>query len=309
MNLCPECSNHLIEDPSNGEYVCSRCGYVVEDSMPSLAPDFISSSLEEKMRNMRYGAPLSYSRHDNGLSTEIANTNKDFSGNKIDAIVSEQMNNVKRWHSITRRSSSKDRRLSNVLARINWLCETLSLPKVVNETAALLYRNYESNNEAKNKIVISIALAFVCLACRKIGILKSLHEIAYACNINEDRKISLAARYYRELLMNNKDKDGCEANNTISKYIAKVVNLLKLDIRVTKLALELASKTNIPLLTSGKNPNGFAAAYIYISTVLLGIDVQEKDITSAADITETTLRKRYNEIINRHKVRLIVKSR
>ncbi|MEM4377285.1 MAG: TFIIB-type zinc ribbon-containing protein [Candidatus Nitrosocaldaceae archaeon] len=306
MYKCLQCNNYVIEDASTGEYVCPKCGYVAAEFIPSFAPDYISKELEDKFRNTRYGAPLTFSRHDNGLSTDIANTNKDFSGNKLNIRMSGQMNNIKKWHNITKISSSKDKRLSNVLSKINWFCETLSLPKVVNETAALLYRNYENKNDAKNKIVISIALAFVCLACKKSGILKSVYEIADACSIDDKKQVSRAARYYRELLMhNNIDED----NTTINKYISKTVNLLRLDLRVAKLAIEFAENTNAPSLTNGKNPNGFAAAYIYMAAVLLGINIQESEITSAANITETTLRKRFNEIVSNHKIKLVLKAK
>lgn len=304
ISKCKECQTNLIEDMENGEWVCPSCGCVALESMVSFAPESIASDLEERLKNARNGSPISYSMHDLGLSTEIGNTKRDCNGNKIDSNIVEQMSNVKRWQSRIRVSSSKERRLSNVLSKINEFCSNLSLPKVVNETAALLYRNYENSNAAKGKMVNSIALATIYLACKRTGVIKSLEEIADACNINDNKILHLASRYYRELLI---EEDDYVYTNTLDRYIAKVVNTAKLDTKVEKVAIELAKSTNDPSLINGKDPSGLAAAYTYMATALLGINIHQKEISAFSNVTEVTIRNRCKEIISNYKVRLALK--
>ncbi|GIU70956.1 MAG: transcription initiation factor IIB [Candidatus Nitrosocaldaceae archaeon] len=301
---CKECNTNLIEDIDKGEWVCPRCGCVALESITSYAPEFIATDLEDRLKNSRSGAPMSYSMHDLGLSTEIGNINRDYNGNKIDSNVIEQMNNAKRWQSRIRVGSSKERRLSNVLSKINEYCSNLSLPKIVNETAALLYRNYENTNAAKGKMINSMALATIYLACKKSGIVKSLDEIADACNINDSKTLHLASKYYRELLFASDDYN---YNNRLDKYIAKIVNKARLDTRVEKVAIELAKNTSSPSLLNGKDPSGLAAAYTYMATVLLGINLHQRDISTFSNVTEVTIRNRCKEIISNYKVKLALK--
>jgi len=306
MQKCPICNSSLIEDVHNGELVCSNCGYVAKESMFSFYPEHITTDMEEKIRSSRNGAPLTYSMHDLGLSTEIGNIDRDYNGNKIGSIVRSQMNNARLWQSRIKVSSSKERRLSNVLKRINEFCSNLQLPKIVNEEAAFIYRNYERNNAAKGKMVNAIALAAIYLACKKAKIIKSLDEIAIACNINDDKIIHLAGKYYRELLIESNNEGGQHVNN-IERYITKIVNTAKLDPKIAKIAIELAKKTSNPTLTNGKDPSGLASAYIYIAATWLDNNIHQRDIALLSNVTEVTIRNRCREIIENYNIKLVLK--
>ncbi len=304
-NRCA-CNAKLIEDIERGEYICTKCGCVVEESIPISTPEFVSSDPEEKLKKARCGAPTKYSQHDLGLVTDIPNTNRDCNGNRIDVDIEQQISSIRRWNKRIRVSTARDRRRSNVLAKINEFCSYLSLPDSVNQTAALFYRKYDNNNAAKGKSVISMALASVYLACKKYGIIKSLEEISEACNIHDARAKRLAFKYYRELLMVNDSIDDIY-NNTLDKHIAKIVNISNLDTKVERLAIEFANKTNDSSLMSGKAPNGLAAAYVYVAATLLGVNMYQKDITTSSSVSEVTIRNRCKEIITSHKIRLLVK--
>ena len=74
--------------------------------------------------------------------------------------------NLRKWNTIIRISNSKERRLSNVLTKINEICSSASFPKVVCETAALIYRNYENKYDTKGKSSICMAAAVIYYACK-----------------------------------------------------------------------------------------------------------------------------------------------
>ncbi len=306
MERCSICNASLIEDIYKGEWVCSKCGYVAKETMFSFYPEHLTNDMEKKIRSSRNGSPLSYSIHDLGLSTEIGSIDRDCNGNRIDSLVRVQMNNAKRWQDRIKVSSSKERRLSNVLKRINEFCSNLQLPRRINEEAAFIYRNYERNNIAKGKMVNSIALATIYLACKKVGIVKSLEEIALTCNINNDKAIHLAGKYYREMLIGS-NNEGYPYINNIERYITKIVNNAKLDPRVAKVAIELAKKTNNPSLTNGKDPSGLAAAYTYIASTWLDNNIHQKDISLLSNVTEVTIRNRCKEITRIYNIKLVLK--
>lgn len=306
-NSCPECNSGLIEDSSKGECFCPSCGYVVMDQIESFAPEFVASDLEDKMKNARTGSPMSYSMHDLGLRTEIAHSFKDFSGRPLDSSVAEQMHGVRKWHSRIRVSSSKERRLSNVLSKINETCSALNLPRLILETASMIYRNYESQNTAKGKSVAGMAAATIYLACKRCGALRSLGEIVAATGAGSSTSsyLKLTSKYYRMLVM--EIGDNVQQQVSIDHYISKLANMAKIDVKVERLAVRLAHVTEDHALADGKAPNGLAAAYLYIASILLGVNVLQRDVSSLSNVTEVTIRNRCKDILTNYRMRVTLK--
>jgi transcription initiation factor TFIIB len=290
------------------------------------------------------------------LRTEIGSGLKDYGGKAINSQMAEHLTNLRKWHSRIRVSSSKDRRLANVLSKITETCSNLSLPKILIETAAMIYRNYEKNKDAKGKSVSCISAATIYLACKRCSIVRSLDEIVDATGIpsNDRSTLKLASKYYRMMSMelgiyntnftehdnqnnqpqnNEKSKTSCFLSNyklintgdstsitkqknigygiphflSIDHYIAKLINLAKLDTRIERLAIDLAHKTSKNLLVDGKSPNGIAAAYIYLSSVLLGMNILQIDVSGLAGVTEVTIRNRCKEILCSSKIIITIK--
>lgn len=201
--ICPECDSRLIHDQSKGEYICERCGCVVMDQINDYGPESHSNDFEEKSKLTRASGHTSFSLHDYGLRTEIGFSSKDYSGKNIDYAIVEQMNTMRKWQSRIRVASPKERRLSNVLYKINEICSLLSLPKTITETAAMFYRLFENRSEAKGKSVICIAAATIYLACKKCNVVRSLEEIVNPLGSGEKSKANtrLASKYYRSMVM------------------------------------------------------------------------------------------------------------
>src|SRR5919198_1087314 len=337
---CPECKSHVIHDHSKGEYICEKCGCVVMDQVDDYGPESHSTDFKERTKNTRASGSTSLSLHDYGLRTEIAIGSKDYSGKSIDYEMIEQMNNMRKWHSRIRVASPKERRLSNVLSKINEISSAMSLPKILVETAAMLYRNFENKSEAKGKSVICMAAATIYLACKRCSIVRSLEEIVKATGIGEQDKSSLklASKYYRMMVMemgvftehmvtsssssphiisqlespvplspSTIQSKTIPATLAIDQYIAKLANIAKIDIKVERLAIDIAHKTDDHLLADGKAPNGLAAAYIYLAAVLLGVNLLQIDVSSIAGVTEVTIRNRCKDILTGFKLIINVK--
>ena len=91
---------------------------------------------------------------------------------------------------------------------------------------------------------------------------------------------------------------------TMDKYISKIANMTNTDTRVERLSLEIADKTKDRNLADGKAPNGIAAAYLYIASILLGQSVLQRDISSVSGVTEVTIRNRCKEILTNFKLNI-----
>ena len=303
IERCTACNSSLVDDTENGEIICSGCGIVMVEHMEDHGPEAKSSSLEDKMKLARATGQTSYSQHDLGITTEISIGTKDFSGKKISVEMSNQMHRIGKWQPRVRVSSSRERRLSNILGRISEICQNCSLPKNVIETASMIYRSLDGKNiQVKGKSVDSISAAVVYMACKQCDVIRSLDEILReVCHASKVKsKTKLASRYYRMLVMELGTNTAPIV--TMDKYISKIANMTKTDTRVERLSLEIAEKTKDRNIADGKAPNGIAAAYLYIASILLGQSVLQRDISSVSGVTEVTIRNRCKEILTSFKL-------
>jgi len=305
IERCTACNSSLVDDTENGEIICSGCGIVMVEHMEDHGPETKSSSLEDKMKLARATGQTSYSQHDLGITTEISIGTKDFSGKKISAEMSNQMHRIGKWQPRVRVTSSRDRRLSNVLGRISEICQNCSLPKNVIETASMIYRSLDGKNiQVKGKSVDSISAAVVYMACKQCDVIRSLEEILReVCHASKVKsKTKLASRYYRMLVMELGTITAPIV--TMDKYISKIANMTNTDTRVERLSLEIAEKTKDRSIADGKAPNGIAAAYLYIASILLGQNIIQRDVSSVSGVTEVTIRNRCKEILTSFKLNI-----
>ena len=308
IQKCSACESSLIDDVANGEIICSGCGIVVAEQMEDHGPEVKSTRLEDKMKLARATGQTTYSQHDLGIATEISIGTKDFSGKSINSEIASQMNNLRKWQKRVRISSSRDRRLSNVLGKISEVSQNCSLPKNVVETASKIYRSLDSKHiQVKGKSVLSISAAVIYLACKQCAIVRSLEEIIQATTPMKEAKakVKLASRYYRTLVMELGTVTAPVL--TMDKYISKIANMTNTDTRVERLALEIAVKTKNRSITDGKAPNGIAAAYLYVSSILLGQSILQRDVSSVSGVTEVTIRNRCKEILSNSKLKLTLR--
>ena len=304
---CPECQSTLVDDMQNGETICSGCGVVVADQIVDYGPETISSNLEDKMKLARATGQTTYSQHDLGITTEISISAKDFSGKTINHEVANQMHNLRKWQQRVRVSSPRERRLASVLAKMGETCDGLNLSKNVLETASMIYRNLDGHVDVKGKSVVSITAATIYMACKQCDVVRSLEEICRGICPPKDvkSKTKLAARYYRTIVMEIGQLAAPIV--TMDKYISKIANMTQTDVRVERLALEIAEKTKDNSVSDGKAPNGIAAAYLYVASVLLGQNVLQRDVSSVAGVTEVTIRNRCKEILTCYKLKLTLR--
>jgi len=293
---CPVCGNRLIGDAEKGELVCPTCGYVTFAPADE-GPEWKAMDLEEKNKRVRVGSPTTLALHDLGLTTEISATMRDSHGKYLDPAMRASVEKMKKWQSRIRTISSEERGLSNVLSRISELCESLNLPHNVAETAAQIYRTSARMKVAKSKSILGMTAATVYLACRKCGVSRTLKEVARGAGLEKGS----VARYFR-LVLKDVEKTYVPPPS-VEKYISKLVNMAKIDPRVEHLALMLSRKTNDSKISSGKAPAGLAAAYVYLSSVMLGEHLPQREVAEFAEVTEVTVRNRCREILDNYVIR------
>ncbi|MFM9876085.1 MAG: transcription initiation factor IIB [Nitrosarchaeum sp.] len=304
---CSECqSSLLVDDVQSGEIICSGCGIVVADQIVDYGPE-TKGTTEDGKNLARASGQTTYSQHDLGITTEISTSTRDFSGKTINHQVANQMNNLRKWQQRVRVSTPRERRLANVLSKMGETCDSLNLSKNVLETASMIYRNLDGHIDVKGKSVASITVATIYMACKQCDVVRSLEEICRGICAPKDvkSKTKLAAKYFRTMVMEMGQLSAPIV--TMNKYISKIANMTQTEIRVERLALEIAEKTKDSNIADGKAPNGIAAAYLYVASVLLGQNVLQRDVSSIAGVTEVTIRNRCKEILTCYKLKITLR--
>ena len=178
MLVCSVCkSNQIITDIESGEIICSKCGQVISDKIQEIRPEWRNfaslSSMDPNDRN-RIGMPTSLARHDMGLSTIIGRTDRDASGQKIDAGMRSAMGRLRTWDLRTKIHTPTERSLKQAFFQLEILKDKLGLPDTVVEKTAYIYRKAQERQLVRGRTISGILAAAVYIACREMGISRTL---------------------------------------------------------------------------------------------------------------------------------------
>jgi transcription initiation factor TFIIB len=287
---CPECgSDHLVIDNKIGERVCSRCGYVLGDTFLDRKPEWRAFNIQEKAKRSRVGLPTSLAVSDKGLHTTIGNIYRDTKG-KVSTERKWQLLRISKWQRRVS-GSTNQRNLNKAMSILARLVSQLKIRRNVQEQAALFYRKALQKELVKGRSIENVMAASLYAACRMTKTQRTLKEVAK--HISGD-KMEVARTYrllYNEL---NLSVPRPNARNRIPKIASKANIPQNIQQRASEL-LRTAEKEKI---TAGKDPNGLAAAALYIACIQEDQKFTQKDIAYAAGVTEVTIRNRYKGIVN-----------
>lgn len=283
---CPECGAQRFEnDSASGELICTDCGLVIDEDRIDESAEWRAFNEEEREKKARAGQPLTYTKHDMGVSTEIGKGSGELykvSGNKR-----AQYYRLRKWHK--RLTKSKDRNLGFALSELNSMVSNLNLPESVHEEVARLYEKAVDQGLVRGRSMESIISALLYIVARKQGTPRTLDEISEASGI-EKREIGRAYRYVaRELglrILPAKPQD----------YVPRFAGKLQLSGEVQARARNILKEAREKDLLSGKGPTGLAAAALYIAAVLEGEKRTQREVADVVGVTEVTIRNRYKEL-------------
>ena len=199
--------------------------------------------------------------HDNGLSTDIAWQNKDYSGKTSNSRYRSPFYRMRKWQKRSRVSNATERNLAMALAELDRMASRLELPKSVREAAAVNYKKAVEKRLIRGRSIEGVAAASLYAACRQCGVPRTLDEIGQASRTGRKE----IGRTYRFMVRELKMKimpTGPE------DYISRFCSGLGLDAEVEAKAHELIKAAQEKELTSGRGPTGIAASIIYIASVL-----------------------------------------
>lgn len=286
---CPDCGGYnFVEDPSRGELVCSQCGLVLQEEMIDTGQEWRAFDTEQMSRRARGGAPLTFTKHDKGLTTEIGKGLSELY--KVPAKKRPQYYRLTKWHK--RLIKSKDRNLSFALSELQRIVSYLNLSKSMHERIARYYEEAVNKGLVRGRSIESVIAALTYVVAREFGSSRTLDEISEASGI-EKREIGRTYRYIsRELGIRILPADPIS-------FVPRFCSMLGLSDRVQAKAMEVLKKAKKSDVISGKGPTGVAAAAIYIACVLVGEKRTQREVADICGITEVTIRNRFKELVEK----------
>ncbi len=288
-SVCPECGGtNFLEDASRGELVCAKCGLVMQEEMIDTGQEWRAFDSEQMSRRARSGAPLTFTKHDKGLTTEIGKGLGELY--KVPAKKRAQYYRLTKWHK--RLIKSKDRNLSFALSELQRIVSFLNLPRPIHERIARYYEEAVNKGLVRVRSIESVVAALTYAVSREFNSPRTLDEISEASGVDK-REIGRTYRYIaRELQIRILPADPVT-------FVPRFCSMLGLSDKVQARSVEILKKAKKFDLTSGKGPTGVAAAAIYIATVLIGEKRTQREVADIVGVTEVTIRNRYKELVEK----------
>ena len=289
--VCTECnSDSLVESDDRGELVCDDCGLVHEERNIDRGPEWRAFNHSERQSKSRVGAPTTQTMHDKGLTTQIDWKDTDAYGRSLSADKRSQMRRLRKWQERIRTKDAGERNLRSALSEIDRMASALGIPRSVREVASVIYRRALAEDLVRGRSIEGVATGCLYAACRQEKIPRSLEECAAVSRVDR-KEIGRTYRYVaQELSLELQPVDPQE-------YVPRFCSELELSEEVASKTREIIRVTAEKGLLSGKSPTGYAAAAIYAASLLCNEKKTQREVAEVAQVTEVTIRNRYQEQI------------
>ena len=287
--------HRFVLDPQSFEVACDRCGIVIDNDAVSNVDiewnsDDYAFNYREKNYEMRTGGPTSLARHDMGLATVIGKIDRDACGKMLDSQTQATINRLRTWDLRSQSSYGTDRNLRIAFRILEKLKDILGLSDAALEKTAYIYRKAQERGLIRGRTIHAMLAAAAYIACREMGLSKTLNDIATAANIMHKD----LSRSYRLLIT---ELDLKIPSIDPAKCISKIANKVGLREPTKRRALNMMHEVTKEELSAGKSPMGLAAAVLYLTSLSAGNEsVSQSTMASAAGVTEVTIRNRFKEL-------------
>jgi len=278
----------LVTDLESGEIACGKCGLVSSDRIQESRAEWRTFDSEGSERS-RVGSPSTLTFHDMGLATVIGNENRDSSGRHLEPSMNASIQRLRTWDFRSQAHSPMHRNLMSAFSELGRLRDKLGLSEAIMEKTAYLYRKAQEKHLVRGRSISSILAASIYAACRELGALRTLKDVAKATDI---RRKALS-RSYRILVL---ELDIKVPLVDPMKCISKIANGARLSEKTKRMAMHTMNELSEKNMSAGKAPMALAATVLYISCLANGERISQKDIAEMAGVTEVTIRNRLNDL-------------
>ncbi|MBD3273267.1 hypothetical protein GF385_02870 [Candidatus Dependentiae bacterium] len=274
--ICPECNHFLIIDNSTNDLICSYCGIIHQEN----------KLISENRRSYNYEEE----KLKQGSGPFITILNKPlYSLTDFDPYVANNISCYRRLAKWDSRLNQDERNLNFAQVHLKRISSKLNIPKHVQIHALRIYLLIKGRNLIIGRKTRHIILCCIYLSCRIHQVTIFLDELIKESGWEDEGNLKkLIISLLKELNLKLPMID-------ISQILTKCINLLGLNIKIERKALELLRRMPFHLI-NGKNPKGIIGAVIFLVAKRNGIKLMKYRMAKRLGINEATIRNRLKDI-------------
>lgn len=285
--LCYACNKgQPITDSESGELVCSGCGLVFSERTQESRAEWRNFPESNRART---GSPASLALHDLGLATKIGSSNSDSGGRRLDATMEPLIQRLRTWDYRIQAGTSAQKSLAQAFMELARVKDKLGLSDAVIEKTAYIYRKAQGRQLVRGRTISSILAACIYMACREMGVSRTLRDISKATNVKRNSISACFRIVVCELDMKMPIVDPM-------KCIVKIANQLDMGEKSRRVAINMMNDITRKEISAGKAPMGLAATVLYLACQSSGENMTQREIAEAAGVTEVTIRNRVRDL-------------
>ncbi|ELZ68619.1 transcription initiation factor TFB [Haloferax prahovense DSM 18310] len=284
-NSCPDCGGCVRTNTL--ETLCEECGLIIDEYQIDHGPEWRITERDEESRR-RTGAPLTPTRHDRGLSSEIG-YKRDASGRTLSGKKRQQVARMRREQSRGRFQSKAERNLALGLGEVRRIAGALGFSDSIRDQACRLFRSAQNEDLLRGRSVESIAAASIYGICRCNGLLRTLEEVADLARVENQRVVNAYKTLNTELGLPTQPVRPRD-------FIPRLASELAVPDSVRQKALDLAEESETLGVTTGLNPSGFAGACLYRACLGEAFRLTQVEVAQVSEVSVPTIRAHSNSI-------------
>jgi len=228
---CPECGGRVRTNAV--ETTCEDCGLVLDETPIDHGPEWRSFE-DDGTDPERTGAPITPTRHDRGLSTEIGRKT-DAKGNALTGKKRRQLGRLRREHNRGRWRSKAERNLAIGLSEIRRVASALDVSESIRDQACSLFRSAQNEDLLRGRSIEAMTVASVYAACRCNRLPWTIAEVCEVSRVSRER----VENTYRVL---NQELGLPAVPPTPRQYVPRIASDLELSDETRRCAERLAER-------------------------------------------------------------------
>lgn len=276
---CSDCgeTENIIEDFRNGTNVCGRCGCVLSDRLIDEGSEWRSFGDSNRADPSRVGSASNVFLESEQLDTMISAGQ----GANSYTLSKIQLKSYMR---------GPERALKNGLNLISAFCERAFICKTIINRAQHIFKSVEAKKLLKGKNLEGAVGACIYIACKLEDASRTFKEISVITGVQK-REIG---RCYKLIAKDIDTKGTVPCTDIVARFCSD----LSFNLRIQKIATEIAKNVHEAGILTGRSPDSVAAAVIYLITSMFP-DLREaqKDIQHVTNVTDVTIKNTYKDML------------
>jgi transcription initiation factor TFIIB len=189
-----------------------------------------------------------------------------------------------------------ERNMMTAFRDISAMCESISLPKNVSDTAKQLYKRAEEEKIVRGKSADAVVACCILIACRQANVPRTFKEIHQLTRVPKKtlgqcfKAFEQAFDLSRPAPMDGQDGSGPAGGTSAENLLNRYCNQLHLHASVVTACEEVVVTARNHGIADGRSPISIAGAAIYFTSHLLGQAKPTKDICNVAGVSESTIK-------------------